>query len=82
MSGYALARLLLLFSFKYSGEDFPVALVWWYELSGNSRDKATGMWIVKREHLGDDMPYLSVVHVDTFFRTAHLLLYFGKDSIP
>ena len=81
MSGYALAQLLLLFSFKYSGEDFPVVLIWWYKLLGDSRDKATGMWIVKCEYLGDDTPYLSVVHMDTFFCVAHLLPYFGQNSI-
>ena len=46
MSGYAVARVLCLFSFQYVGKDFPVALVWWYTLCDDTgrRDEATGMW--------------------------------------
>ncbi len=32
MSGYIISHVLLFFSFKYAGEDFPIALVWWYTL--------------------------------------------------
>ena len=45
MTGYIVARVLVFFSFKYAGEDFPVVLVWWYTPSDDSghRDEATGM---------------------------------------
>ena len=51
MSGYVVSCVLVFFSFKYAGEDFPVALVWWYILSDNAgcRDKAMGMWLVEHE---------------------------------
>ncbi len=51
MSRYIVAYVLVFFSFKYAGEDFSVALVWWYTLSDADdtgyRDKATGMWLIK-----------------------------------
>jgi hypothetical protein len=83
MSGYVVARVLLFFSFTYAGNDFPVALVWWYTLSDDSgcRDNATGMWLVEREYR-DMEPHLAVVHVDTIFRAVHLLPFFGHESVP
>src|ERR1700761_3650483 len=52
MSGYALACILLLFSFKYDGKTIPVALIWWYNLMGKDgcRDELTGMWLVKHKY--------------------------------
>ena len=84
MSGYALARVLLLFSFKHDGETVPVALVWWYSLAGEDgcRDELTGMWLVEREYRDDTVPHLAVVHVDTILRAAHLLPFFGSNRVP
>lgn len=83
ISGYVVARVLLLFSFEYAGEDFPVALVWWYTLSDDSgnRDVDTGMWLVEREYRNGN-PSLEVVHVDTIFRAVHLLPFFGQQQVP
>lgn len=83
LSGYIVARILLFFSFKYAGKDFPVALVWWYQLANDDgqRDATTGMWLVEREY-HDEKPLLSVVHMDTIFRAAHLLPFFGRDPVP
>jgi len=83
MSGYIVARVLVFFSFKYAGEDFPVALVWWYTLSDDAgcRDEATGMWLVEREFCGEE-PHLVVVHVGSIFRAVHLLPFFGKEWVP
>ena len=82
MSGYTIARVLIFFSFKYAGETFPVALVWWYMLSDDTgRDEATGMWLVEREFHGEE-PHLAVVHVGSIFRAAHLLPFFGKEWVP
>ncbi len=83
ISGYTVARVLLLFSFEYAGENFPMALVWWYILSDDAgcRDEATGMWLVEREYR-DEEPLLAVVHVDTIFRAVHLLPFFGQERVP
>jgi hypothetical protein len=84
MSGYIVARVLLFFSFEYAGENFHLALVWWYTLSDDhrKRDNATGMWLVEREYHNDGAPHWAVVHVGTIFRAVHLLPFFGKERVP
>ena len=64
MSSYIVSHALIFFSFKYTSEDFSIALVWWYILSDKARcrDKAIGMWLVKREFYSEE-PHLAVVHV-------------------
>ena len=83
MSGYVAARVLLFFSFNYAGEDFPMALVWWFMLSDEdrNRDVETGMWLVERKYR-NGKPSLDVVHVDTIFRAVHLLPFFGQTHVP
>jgi hypothetical protein len=83
MSGYIISHVLLFFSFKYAGEDFPVALVWWYTLSDDAgcRDKVTGMWLVEHEFRGEE-PHLAVVHVGSIYRAVHLIPFFGKERVP
>jgi hypothetical protein len=83
MSGYIISHVLLFFSFKYAGEDFPVALVWWYTLSDDAgcRDKVTGMWLVEREFCGEE-PHLAVVHVGSIYRAVHLIPFFRKERVP
>ena len=83
MTGYTIARVLVFFSFTYAGDDFPVALVWWYTFSDDARhrDEATGMWLVEWEFRGEE-PHLVVVHVGSIFRAVHLLPFFGKEWVP
>ena len=83
ISGYTVACVLLLFSFEYASENFPMALVWWYILSDNARcrDKATGMWLVEHKYQ-DEEPLLAVVHVDTIFCAVHLLPFFRQERVP
>ena len=82
MSGYIVARVLLFFSFNYAGNDFPVALLWWYTLSEDSgcRDKETGMWLVECKYRNGG-PHLVVVSVGTIFHVVHLLPFFGWERI-
>jgi hypothetical protein len=83
MSGYIISHVLLFFSFKYAGEDFPVALVWWYTLSDDAgcRDKVTGMWLVECEFRGEE-PHLAVVHVGSIYHAVHLIPFFRKEWVP
>ena len=80
MSSYIISHALVFFSFKYTSEDFPIALVWWYILSDEARcrDKATGMWLVEHEFYGEE-PYLAVVHICSIFHAVYLLSFFGKE---
>ncbi len=83
MSGYIISHILLFFSFKYAGEDFPIALVWWYTLSDNAgcRDKVTGMWLIECEFRGEE-PHLVVVHVGSIYCAVHLIPFFRKEWVP
>ena len=82
MSGYSVARLLLLFSFKYAGEVYPCALVWWCALTNATgrRDEDTGVWLVERGYRRGE-PHLAVIHTDTIYRAAHLLPCFAKAQV-
>ena len=82
MSGYVVAWVLFFFSFNYAGDNFPVALLWWYTLSDDSgcRDRATGMWLIEREYRNGG-PHLAVVSVGAIFRAVHLLPFFGRERV-
>ena len=82
MSGYVAARVLFFFSFTYGGDDYCVALVWWYILTDDSghRDEATGMWLVEHEYRNEE-PHLLVIHVDAILRAVHLLPFFGREPV-
>ena len=84
-SGFSVARVLLLFSFRYGTETFPCALVWRYILAdeSGSRDEDTGMWLVERGyHDGDpEKPELEVIPIGSIFRAVHLLPFFGKEPV-
>jgi len=82
MSGYVATWVLLFFSFTYGGDDYCMALVWWYILTDDSghRGEATGMWLVEREYQNEE-PHLSVIHVDAILCAVHLLLFFGHEPV-
>jgi hypothetical protein len=84
LRGYAIARVLLFFSFTYGNQAFPCALIWWYTFTSEERDQDTGMWLVERAFKGEDsdIPDLTVIHVDSIFRAVHLLPHFGKEPVP
>lgn len=82
MKGMSVVRILLLFSFRHDGVLYPCALVLWFKKIGRSPDAATGMWKVKPEegHCGD--PVITVIHLDSVLRGAHLIPIYGEDFIP
>ena len=69
------ARVRLLFSFRYSGIVYPCALVHWFQSVSNTPDEDTGMWIVKPAYIRSrrSSPILSVIHLNTIVRAAHLI---------
>ncbi|KAJ7206606.1 hypothetical protein GGX14DRAFT_367143, partial [Mycena pura] len=60
---------------------YPCALVEWFKKVGRSPDLETGMWIVEPEMMGRSR-LITIVHLDTFLRGAHLIPVFGEDYIP
>jgi len=77
MRGLDVVRILAFLSFTYHNKLYPCALVRWYSVIGEDFDEDTGMWMVM-----PDLDNVSVIHVDTIFRAAHLLPIFGQAYLP
>ncbi|SJL14821.1 uncharacterized protein ARMOST_18292 [Armillaria ostoyae] len=80
-SGMSVVRILLFFSFVHDGVTYPCALVRWFKKHGRHPDKKTGLWIVKPE-VAQGHPVISVIHLDSLFRGAHIIPVYGTHSIP
>ena len=74
MRSLLIARVLLFFSFEFNGITYPCALVHWFTTFGDAPDPDTGMWIVEPEYdENTDLRSVSVIHLDSIVRAAHLL---------
>ncbi|KAG1855607.1 hypothetical protein F4604DRAFT_1883237 [Suillus subluteus] len=82
MNGLAVARVLCFFSFNYRTSYYPCAIVHWYSYVHEERDPDTGMYVVMPTTTGDDVPDVSIIHIDCIFRAAHLIPVYGPDFIP
>ncbi|KAG1726712.1 uncharacterized protein EDB91DRAFT_1239616 [Suillus paluster] len=82
MQGLEVARIKSFFSFKHDWELYPCTLVHWFDKVGDCTDEDTGMWIVCPSVHDDDSPNLTVIHIDTVYRAAHLIPVYGSDFIP
>ena len=80
--GLYAAQVLLFFSFHFHSVLYPCALVQWFVPIGDSPCEDTGMWKVKRELDGNHLPVISVIHLDSVIRGAHLIGVYGKDFLP
>ena len=81
MSGLLVARVLLFFSFTLNNELHQCALVHWFSVSGERPDPDNGMWVVMPDYFGHARS-LSVIHIDSIFRAAHLLPIFDATPLP
>lgn len=79
MQSMDVVRVLLFFSFEFESKTYPCALVRWFTLDGFDED--TGMWMVQPESL-DGIPVVSVIHLDSIIRNAHLLPIYGDKPVP
>lgn len=82
MKGMSVVRVMLFFSFIHGGIVYPCALVEWFKRIGRSPDAATGMWKVRPEDDRCGGRVISVLHLDSFLRGAHLIPVYGEDFIP
>lgn len=71
--GLAVARVFLFFSFTYNSTSYPSALVQWFSFIGDEPDDETGLRMVEADFHEDGRPYLSIIHLDSVFRAAHLI---------
>ncbi|KAI5987199.1 hypothetical protein EDD15DRAFT_2372610 [Pisolithus albus] len=50
--------------------------------SPDEPDELTGMWMVRPSFMGNGSKNLSVIHLDSIVRSAHLLPIFGHEQVP
>ncbi|KIJ62072.1 hypothetical protein HYDPIDRAFT_95108 [Hydnomerulius pinastri MD-312] len=81
MGAYDIARVLAFFSFKYRGVVYPCAVIRWFDKIGGSPDEDTGMWMVRPAFLPNHSPHITIIHVDSIYRAAHLIPIFGSSHI-
>ncbi len=79
--GMSVVRIQMFLSFTHGKTKYPCALVQWFEKVGHNPDRKTGMWVVQPERRYR-RPLLSVVHLDSLFRGAHLMPIFGPNPVP
>ncbi|KII89352.1 hypothetical protein PLICRDRAFT_109924 [Plicaturopsis crispa FD-325 SS-3] len=82
VQGLHVLRVLLLFSFTFNDVVYPCALVEWFSLVGDVPDEDTGLWVVKPDLDHRGKRDVSVVHLDSILRSAHLIPVFGNRPIP
>ncbi|KAG0700037.1 hypothetical protein DFH29DRAFT_983264 [Suillus ampliporus] len=61
---------------------FKCAVVHWFLYILNGRDPDTGMYIVAPSMNDNDTPGVSVIHIDSIFRAAHLIPVYGTSLLP
>ncbi|KAJ7182268.1 hypothetical protein C8R43DRAFT_1083515 [Mycena crocata] len=79
--GMSVVRVRLFFSFSHDGVQYPCALVEWFKKVGRSPDIETGMWVVEPEMKGRHR-LITIIHLDTLLRGAHLIPVYGENHIP
>lgn len=82
MLGLQVVRIKLLFSFKHENQNYPCALVEWFSLTDTAPDDVTGFWVVEPDVLEDGSRELSVIHIDSILRAAHLIPVYGAQYLP
>jgi len=81
MRGLDVVRVLGFFSFVFQGKRYSCAIVQWFDRVGHEPDVDTGMWIVRPIPIHRHGA-ISVLHVDTIYRAAHLIPLYGTQFIP
>jgi len=81
MRGLLVARVYLFFRFSFANVEYPCALVHWYTTVGTEPDSSTGLWVVEPEYThGHHYRSMSVIHLDSIVRGAHLLPRFPSNT--
>ncbi|KAG1847593.1 hypothetical protein F4604DRAFT_1975538 [Suillus subluteus] len=74
--------VLTFFSFTYKQELYSCAVVQWFDTIGDLPNEDTGMWVVQPAHNNNNTPHISVIHIDSIYRAAHLIPVYGTRVIP
>ena len=79
IAGMNIIRVMLFFSFEYSGVSYPCTLVEWFIKIG--LDPVTGLWVVHLDTTCSKRDR-TVVHIDYILRDAHLIPVYGNQKMP
>jgi hypothetical protein len=77
--GMAIVRVMLFFSLVYENVIYPCTLVEWFTKVGC--DLVTGMWVVRPDTMRGRQDR-SVVNLDAFLRSAHLIPVYRNKALP
>ncbi|KAK0432234.1 hypothetical protein EV421DRAFT_2024116 [Armillaria borealis] len=80
--GLHVACVWLFFSLRHENKYYPCALVTWFSSVSNEPCPETGMWIVWLDLDAAGKCIMSVVHLDSILRGAHLIGVTGKERVP
>ena len=81
--GSDVAQVHMFFSFSTEEQVYPCALVHNFHLTFTDPDPDNGMWVVEPTYNENGARFMSVVHVDSIIRAAHLLPVFqGSATLP
>ena len=82
MNGLDVVRILAFFSFHFRGSYYPCAVVNWFARIGDKPDEDTGMWMVRPQFNQRNQPDVTIIHIDSIYRAAHLIPVYGKHFVP
>ncbi|KAF8225982.1 hypothetical protein L208DRAFT_1304283 [Tricholoma matsutake] len=80
--GLYAVHVQMFFKIKHCSVTYPCALLTWFSVVGDAPCPDTGMWIVEPDLDRTGWRIMSVVHIDTILRGAHLMGRADKHSIP
>ena len=76
------AQVLLFLPFTSCDILYPCALVQWFVIVGDAPCSDTGMWMAKPKMEDDSTQVMSIIHIDSIVRGAHLIGVYGKLFLP
>ncbi|KAG0693860.1 hypothetical protein DFH29DRAFT_815943 [Suillus ampliporus] len=82
MRGMDVTRVLSFFSFTYKAKLYPCAVVWWFDTIRDLPNEDTRMWVVQPAHNANNMPHISIIHINSIYRAAHLIPVYGTQLVP
>ncbi|KAG1731185.1 uncharacterized protein EDB91DRAFT_1058869, partial [Suillus paluster] len=81
MLGMDVAQVLTFFSFRLRDRYYPCAVVHWFNRVGDTPDDKTGLWMVEPSSI-ENRAHFAVIHVESIFRSAHLIPVYGTEPLP
>ncbi|KAN0101066.1 hypothetical protein V8E55_001050 [Tylopilus felleus] len=80
MCGLDVIHILTFFTFGHYTKEYPCVVMHKYTIS-NEADEDTGMWVVQPAYNTRWQPDLTIIHLNTLYRTAHLIPIYGNRPI-